>query len=191
MKIACLLGSPRKGSCSSAIAEQFVQSAVEMGATANTFTLNDLTYRGCQGCYACKKTLDHCILNDGLTKVLDAVKEADILLLVTPVYYGDITAQLKGFFDRTFSYLKPDYLTNAVPSRLAPGKKMIMIQTQGQPDQKMFADIFPRYRMFLDWTGFKDCRLIRACGLSPDTTAETLTPFLAQAKELAGEMVAS
>ncbi|GAM10494.1 iron-sulfur flavoprotein [Geobacter sp. OR-1] len=189
MKIACLLGSPRKGSCSSAIAGQLVHAAVGLGATAETFTLNDLSYRGCQGCYACKKSLDHCILNDDLTGVLEAVQEADILVMASPVYYGDITAQMKGFFDRTFSYLKPDYLTNASPSRLAPGKKMVMIQTQGHPDEKSFADIFSRYRMFLDWTGYTDCRLIRACGLSPDSSPETLAPYLDQAKLLANELL--
>jgi multimeric flavodoxin WrbA len=189
MKIACLLGSPRSGSCSAAIAGEFVKAAVELGATAETFTLNSLNYRGCQGCYACKNKLDHCILQDDLTRVLDSVKEADILVMASPVYYGDITAQTKGFFDRTFSYLKPDYLTNAAPSRLAPEKKMVMVQTQGQPDQKMFGDIFSRYRMFLDWTGYKDCRLIRACGLSPDSTAETLAPFLQEARTLAKEML--
>src|SRR5512138_503937 len=174
MKIVCLLGSPRKGSCSSAIAGRFVQAAVALGATAETFTLNDLNYRGCQGCYACKKTLDHCILNDDLAKVLEAVKEADLLVMASPVYYGELTSQMKGFFDRTFSYLKPDYITNATPSRLAPGKRLVMVQTQGHPDPKMFSDIFNRYRVFLDWTGFKVCRLVRACGLSPDTTNETL-----------------
>ena len=191
MKIVCLLGSPRKGSCSSAIAERFVQAAVELGATAETFTLNDLFYRGCQGCYACKKTLDHCILNDGLAKVLEAVKEADLLVMASPVYYGELTSQMKGFFDRTFSYLKPDYITNATPSRLTPGKRLVMVQTQGHPDPKMFSDIFNRYRVFLDWTGFKDCRLIRACGLSPDTTNETLAPFCAEAEELARVMLSN
>ena len=189
MKIACLLGSPRKSSCSSAIAGSLVRTAVSLGATAETYTLNDLSYRGCQGCYACKKTLDRCILNDDLTKVLDAVKDADLLVMASPVYYGEITSQMKGFFDRTFSYLKPDYITNANPSRLAPGKRLVMVQTQGQPDPKMFGDIFSRYRMFLNWTGYKDCRLIRACGLSPDTTDETLAPYLSEAETLAREMV--
>lgn len=189
MKIACLLGSPRKGSCSTAIAASFVRRAVERGATAETFTLNDLGYRGCQGCYACKKTLDRCILNDDLAPVLEAVKDADLLVMASPVYYGEITSQLKGFIDRTFSFLKPDYITNATPSRLAPGKRMVMVQTQGHPDPNMFGDIFDRYRVFLDWIGYRECRLIRACGLSPATTDETLAPFCAEAEELASEMV--
>jgi len=106
MKIVTLLGSPRSLGNSTAIARRFQETAATLGAKNCTFELNRLTYRGCQGCYACKKGLDHCILNDDLTEVLTSVTEADMVVLATPVYYGDVTAQLKGFIDRTYSYLK-------------------------------------------------------------------------------------
>ena len=44
---------------------------------------------------------------------------------------------------------------------------MRTIITQGHPDETLFADIFPRYDMFLKWLGFTDSRLIRACGIGP------------------------
>jgi multimeric flavodoxin WrbA len=72
MNIVGLMGSPRKNACSSAIANRFMESATKAGASIQSFVLNELTYKGCQGCYACKKSIDHCILNDDLTKVLDA-----------------------------------------------------------------------------------------------------------------------
>ncbi len=53
-----------------------------------------LAYRSCQGCYACKNGLDHCVLEDDLTGVLAAVQEADVVVLASQVYYGEITAQL-------------------------------------------------------------------------------------------------
>jgi len=43
------------------------------GAETREFALNKLSYRGCQACYACKKRLDRCGLNDDLTQVLEAV----------------------------------------------------------------------------------------------------------------------
>ena len=188
MKIVTLLGSPRSGRNSSSIANRFTETAVQLEAENRTFELNRLTYRGCQGCYACKKTLDHCVLNDDLSEVLTAVQEADLVVLASPVYYGDVTAQLKGFIDRSFSYLKPDYLTNSQPSRLSP-KKLVFVLVQGQPDEKLFADIFPRYEGFLKWTGFSDFRLIRACGFGPATVDEVPERFLLQAEETARAMV--
>jgi len=45
---------------------------------------------------ACKTKLDNCALEDDLTEVLDAVRETDVLVLASPVYYGDLSSQLKG-----------------------------------------------------------------------------------------------
>lgn len=188
MKIVTLLGSPRSGKNSASIAKRFTETALELGAEPRTFELNRLSYRGCQGCYACKKGLDHCVLEDGLTDVLTAVQEADLVVLASSVYYGDITSQLKGFIDRSFSYLKPDYLTNPQPSRLST-KKLVFVLTQGQPDEALFADIFPKYEGFLKWTGFSDILLIRACGIGPATVDAVPEQILQQAAEVARTMV--
>lgn len=73
MKTVFLFGSPRKRSNGSIIAERFCTTATNMGAEVKTFSLNDLDYRGCQGCMACKKKLDRCGLKDDLTELLEAV----------------------------------------------------------------------------------------------------------------------
>lgn len=188
MNIVALLGSPRSKGISATIAARFTETAAELGAQTRSFELNRLAYRGCQGCYACKKTLDHCVLKDDLAQVLEAVREADVVVLASPVYYGDVTAQLKGFIDRTFSYLKPDYLSNPQPSRLSP-KKLVFVLTQGHPDEGMFADIFPRYEGFLKWMGFVDARLIRACGFGPSTVDKVPEQYLQEAEQAAREIV--
>ena len=184
-KIVCLLGSPRPDGNSAAIAGRFLDAAGKRGASIRTFALNELTYRGCQGCYVCKHRLDRCVLQDGLTEVLDAVHDADLLLLASPVYYGDISSQLKAFIDRSFSYLVPDYMTNPHPCRLAPGKKLVFVLTQGHPDESKFADIFPRYDAFLSWYGFDGHHLIRSCGLSRQTDTEALEVAMQMAEETA------
>jgi multimeric flavodoxin WrbA len=79
-----------------------------------------------------------------------------------------VSSQLKSFIDRTFSYLVPDFLSSPRPSRLTPGKKLVFIITQAQPDEKLFADIFPRYERFFRWYGYTDYHLIRACGAGHD-----------------------
>jgi multimeric flavodoxin WrbA len=165
MKIVCVLGSPRPKGNTAYLAERFCETARNAGAEIVQFSLNKLTYKGCQGCMTCKTKLDRCVIKDDLAQVLDAVRDADILVLASPVYYGEVSSQMKGFIDRTFSYLKPDYMTNPAPSRLPPGKKLVFILAQAQPDEKLFADIFPRYEMFFKWYGFQDSRLIRACGV--------------------------
>ena len=163
MKIVCLLGSPREKGNSATIANRFCDTAEKLGAEVQNFTLNKLEYRGCQGCMACKTKLDRCILEDDLTEVLDAVRETDVLVLATPIYYWDVTSQLKAFLDRTYSYLVPDFMTNPNRSRLAPGKKLVFIQVQGNPDETMFNNAFPKFDYFFKGYGFSETHLVRAC----------------------------
>lgn len=185
MRIVCVLGSPREKANSSILAKRFIDTAEAVGAETRTYTLNNMKYRGCQACMACKSKLERCALKDDLAEVLLAVEEADVLLLASPVYFGEVSSQLKGFIDRWYSYLKPDYLTNPNPARLAPGKKLVFILTQGNPDQKMFGDIFPKYDFFLKWYGFQEGHLIRACGVQGAGDVEARGDVLELAEQTA------
>lgn len=188
MKIVTLLGSPRTMGNSSTIANHLTGVASAHSAEARTFELNRLTYRGCQGCYACKNGHNRCVLKDDLAEVLAAVYEADLVVLASPVYYGEISSQLKGFMDRTFSYLVPDFHTNPQPSRLSP-KKLIFVLTQGNPDEAVFADIFPRYEGFLKCQGYHDIKLVRACGIGPGSVDEVPESVLRQAEETVLQLI--
>ncbi|HAO20454.1 MAG: NADPH-dependent FMN reductase [Desulfobacteraceae bacterium IS3] len=191
MNIVCLLGSPRPKGNSATIANRFLETAQGMGAKIQTFALNKLSYRGCQACMTCKTKLERCVLKDELEPVLDAVRDADILVMASPIYYGDVSAQLKAFVDRTFSYLTPDFKNDPIPCRLAPGKKLLMILAQGEPDEKQFADVFPKYEMFFKWYGFKDFRLIRACGVMDVKDAGNRNDLMTIAQDTAKQMMES
>lgn len=180
--IVILYGSPREQGNSAALANRVAETVAGLGGAVQSFRLNRLSYKGCQGCYACKGRLETCVLKDDLTPVLDAVGNADALAIATPVYYGDVTAQVKGFIDRTYSYLTPDYITSSTPCRLAPGKKLLFLVTQGQPDEAHYADVFPRYDAFLSWYGFQPGRLVRACGVGPGREGGLPEEFLTQAE---------
>jgi multimeric flavodoxin WrbA len=188
-KVVCLLGSPRKKGNSAAIANRFCESAEKLGAEITTFFLNKLTYKGCQACMGCKTKSEKCILKDDLGQVLDAIRDADVLVLATPIYYGEVSSQMKGFIDRTYSYLVPDYTTNPKPSRLSPGKKLVFIQTQAQPDESFYADVFPRYDSFLKWYGFDDNHLIRACGVGDAGEVSSREDVMKLAEETAKKVL--
>jgi multimeric flavodoxin WrbA len=166
MKILCLLGSPREKGNSSALANRFCTAAERLGAEVKTFSLNQLEFRGCQGCMACKTKLDRCALEDDLSEVLDAVRETDALVLASPIYYCDVSSQMKTFLDRTFSFLVPDFITNPQKSRLSPGKKLVLILAQNNPSRNSFPDIFRKFDYFFKAYGFVDSHLIRAFGVS-------------------------
>jgi multimeric flavodoxin WrbA len=156
-----------------------------LGAEVQTFVLRNLDYKGCVACMGCKSKAEKCVLDDDLGEVLEAVAGADVLVLATPTYYGEVTSQMKAFIDRTFSYLVPDYITNAKPSRLGSGKKLVFIQTQASKEEADFADVYPRYKGFFRWYGFGDAHLIRACGVSEAGAVAGQEQTMAQAEEVA------
>jgi multimeric flavodoxin WrbA len=190
MKISCLLGSPRQNSNSAAIAGRFAATAESLGAKVETVVLNDLNYRGCQGCMSCKTTSDKCVLKDDLAVVLESLKEADAVVMAMPVYCSDVPGQVKCFFDRTFSYLKPDYRTEGNPSRLPLGKKLVFIITQGAPMEDLFADVPQRYTGFLKRSmGFGDVYVVRGVGVGGGGAVGVPDQYLQKAEEIARSIV--
>lgn len=192
MKISCLVGSPRKNSNSAAIAGRFTETAASLGAQVETVVLNNLAYRGCQGCMACKTTSEKCVLDDDLAGVLESLKKADVVVMALPVYCSDVPGQVKCFLDRTYSYMKPNYITETNPSRVPPGKTLVFILTQGAPMENMFVDIPQRYTGFLKRSmGFGDAHVIRGVGVGGGGTFGVPDQFLKQAEDLARSIMKS
>ena len=191
MKVSCLIGSPRLNSNSAAIAGRFTETAAKLGAKVETVALNRLKYWGCQGCMACKTISDKCVMQDDLAGVLESVKEADIVVLATPVYCSDVPGQVKCFLDRTYSYMPPGYMQGA-PSRVPAGKKLVFIITQGAPVEDLFADVPKRYQDFLKRSmAFGETHLIRGVGVGGGGAVGVPDQFLKQAEELARKIVKS
>lgn len=189
MNVVCLFGSPRKEGNSAVIAEHFLRCAEVSGAAIERIHLNDLAYRGCQACYACKQDHAACVLCDDLTPVLASVFAADIVVLASPVYYGDVSAQLKAFIDRTFSFLVPGYIAQVRPSRLPAPKKLVFVLTQGHRDATMFADILPRYQELFAWTGFAETYPLRAVDVYHEGDIDGREELLGRAEELARQLL--
>jgi NAD(P)H-dependent FMN reductase len=185
MKIVAVLGSPRPQGNSSTLARAFLKAAGERGAEITEYPLNQMEFKGCQGCGSCKTKSQTCILEDDLTPVLLAVRDADLLLLASPVYFGDLSGQLKCFFDRTYSYFNPDF-----SCRMPPGKQVVMVLTQANPEETAFDDIFPRYQRWFAWFGFAPAHLLRVTGVRDLGEIASQTAALDAAAALARELVA-
>ncbi|SHJ34383.1 NADPH-dependent FMN reductase [Malonomonas rubra DSM 5091] len=190
MKIICLFASPRKQGNSTKLAKHFLDHAIAAGATVESYYLNDMQMRGCQACDACKKSKDYCVVGDDLQPVLKSVETADLLVFATPVYYGDVSAQLKPFIDRCYSFLKPGYIALDQPNRLLRPIPLLFILAQGHRDENAFADIIPRYQEIFGWTGFADVIPMRVIDVYHLGDAEKKKPdVFAQLEQMAKEMV--
>jgi multimeric flavodoxin WrbA len=149
MKIVGLAGSPRKNGNTDTLLQKVAQGAKTQGAETTLFYLNDLNIRGCQACYACKKT-GKCAVNDDMTGIYRAIDEANAVIFGSPIYFGRFTAQLAPAMDRLFAYLRPDFT-----SSLAKGKKYGLVFTYNQPDPALYSACITSMMQVLGRLGFE------------------------------------
>jgi len=185
MKVVTILGSPRKDGNSAILTQEIIDIAKKSNNNIQSFHLNKLNYKGCQACMSCKTKTDYCVINDDLKEVLEAIRDCDALVLASPIYFADITAQMKGLIDRTYSYLVPDFLNKPEPTRLKTGKTLIFILPQAQPGEKLFADIFPKYEFFLKIMGFTNTYQVRACGVLEAGSVKENPDIIDKVREIA------
>ncbi len=104
MKVIAVNGSPRKNWNTATLLRKALDGAQSMGAQTEFVHLYDLNYKGCISCFDCKRKngghAGHCAMKDGLTDVLERILESDALLLGSPIYFGDITGEMRCFLER-------------------------------------------------------------------------------------------
>lgn len=99
-KILAISGSPRKDGNTGILLDWLLECAKsDSGNTVDKIVLNDLSIKPCQECGGCDKT-GECVVDDDMVKVNKNIKEADIVVIGSPVYFGNVSAQTKIMIDR-------------------------------------------------------------------------------------------
>lgn len=102
-KIIAINAGPRKGWNTDQLIKAAAKGAVEAGHEVEYIDLFKLEkYTGCISCFGCKqeKTYGTCVCRDGLTEVLDKIREADGLIIGSPNYLGNLTASFRALYER-------------------------------------------------------------------------------------------
>ena len=108
-KIIVLNGSPRPKGNTSALVAEFVRGAEEVGCEVKIFQLDKMNIHGCKGCFGGGKNPESpCVQKDDMDKIYPVYREADIVVLATPLYYWNFSGQLRTAFDRLFAVAECD-----------------------------------------------------------------------------------
>ena len=108
-KIVILNGSPRKNGNTSALVHAFTQGAESMGHVVTEFFLDGMEIHGCKGCFGGhSRRRCPCVQRDDMDKIYPAVKECDVIILATPLYYWNMSGQLRTAIDRLFALEEGD-----------------------------------------------------------------------------------
>ena len=154
MKVIAINGSPRKNWNTDTLLKKVLEGAESAGAETEMVYLYDLKFCGCKSCMACKLKKEprpnRCVLRDELTPVLDRLHEADAVALGSPIYFSDVTGEMRSFFERfLFQYLNYDDYSKP----LSPKKKTAWIFTMNCPEamfpQVGYRELFQRYENWM------------------------------------------
>ena len=128
MKVLAFLGSPRNGN-TAAMVNAVCKGAASAGHEAEIINLTSLKISDCTACCACKSgKVEYCAVKDDMQELYTKIIEADCLVLGTPVYMGQMTGQMKNFFDRWYPFLDANHQIHHLP-----GKKYITVTASGAP----------------------------------------------------------
>ena len=148
-KIIAVNAGPRKGWNTDTLITEASKGAESAGAAVERYDLFRLEkYTGCISCFGCKKEKNkgHCICRDGLTPVLDAIRESDGLIIGSPNYLSEMTASFRALYERLiFQSLTYNAQNPCCNQRRVP---VLLIMTSNAPDT-MYTDLLKKYQMTL------------------------------------------
>lgn len=107
--IVILNGSPRKTGNTSALVKSFTEGAESVGNTITEFFLDKMDIHGCKGCFGGHSSQKcPCVQKDDMAQIYPAVKECDVVVLASPLYYWTMSGQLRTALDRLFALEEGD-----------------------------------------------------------------------------------
>ena len=107
-KVLVISTSIRGNSNSEKLAEAFADGAKAAGNEVELVSLKNKTIAFCKGCLACQQT-GHCVIKDDANAITDKMLEADVVAWATPIYYYEMSGQMKTMIDRANSLFPKDY----------------------------------------------------------------------------------
>jgi multimeric flavodoxin WrbA len=155
MKAIAVNGSPRKTWNTSTLLQKALDGAKSAGADTELIHLYDLNYKGYVSCFSCKlKNNSHigqCGMKDDLTGVLERISDCDILLLGSPIYFSNVTGEMRSFTERLL-FSKMTY--NVGHGSIFKGKiSSAFIYTMNVPDpflqQYNYGEVFEGFKNLL------------------------------------------
>jgi len=103
MKITILNGSPREGGNTEIMADVFMEEAKKNGHEVTKLNVGQMDVIGCMACESCFANDGLCVIEDDMQDIIKVIDETELLVLASPIYWFDISAQLKAVIDRLYA----------------------------------------------------------------------------------------
>lgn len=167
MNILVIQSSPHQNGSSNLLADNFVRGAKEAGNSVTVFDAAKAEIHPCLACESCGMN-GPCTQKDDMDKLKELILQSDMVVLVTPLYYFGMSAQLKTVIDRCYSF----------NSKLhSKDLKTALIATAWDSNEIKMQPLVAHYNMICRYLGFEDKGIILGLGCgTPSMTQRTIYP---------------
>ena len=173
-KVLIISTSLRGGSNSDILARECERGAKEAGHEVEYISLKGKEIKYCIGCLACQ-TKGNCVLKDDVAEIMVKVKDAEVIVYATPIYYYEMAGQMKTLLDR---------LNPLFPSEYA-FRDIYMIATAAENEESAFEKAYSGLKGWVDCFGKAKLKgLVTGGGISAPNEADNHKNAMQKAYEL-------
>jgi len=137
LRVLGLAGSPRCGGNSEVLLDRALQGARDAGAQVSKIVINDLDFSACQNCGFCSRE-GRCRIRDEMYRIYEALEAADHVVLASPIYFTNVSAQTKMMIDRCQPFWVRKYVLKQPPRK--PGRTGLFLCCGGFEKGRKFFD---------------------------------------------------
>ena len=131
MKVLFLNCSPRKNGNTAGILRQ-IEANIAKNHAVEWVDVNNLAIKPCTGCLRCRPDRECALPEDDAQRIGRIISQADVLIVGTPTYWGNMTGALKNLFDRSVTVFEYSQ-AGSFPKPRQKGKKAVIVTTSGAP----------------------------------------------------------
>lgn len=145
-KVIVISTSMRVGSNSDMLADKFTEGALHAGHDVEKISLAGKNISFCRGCLACQK-LGRCVINDDANGIMQKVLNADVVVWATPIYYYEMSGQMKVMIDRMNAMYPLDYKFRDVYLLTTAAENEPEVPKRAESGLTGWTDCYPKCRL--------------------------------------------
>ncbi len=146
MKVVVISTSLRTNSNSDALANEFIHGAQDAGHNVEKISLTGKNIQFCKGCLACQK-LGRCVIKDDVNDIMAKVLDADVVVWATPIYYYEMSGQMKTLIDRMNAMYSQDYKFRDVYMLTTAAEDEDFVPKRAEAGLTGWIDCYPKSRL--------------------------------------------
>ena len=145
-RILVISTSLREKSNSQALGDAFAAGAREAGHQGEQISLRGRSIAFCMGCLACQ-SVGQCVIQDDAVEIAEKMGRAEVIAFATPIYYYEMSGQMKTLLDRANALFASDYAFRDIYLLTAAAEEDDQVPARAESGLTGWIDCFEKARL--------------------------------------------